>query len=151
MVLVRFDRSLLSYALAGLWVSMRHRHSAALLRIGILSRVGCWLAVGSKVFVVPTLFSCSSLFSVSQRELILALAARHSVCALKTRSGIARAPCIRQPLVRCLPLLRGTRKYDWSGRELFWLVRSCVSLRRLSCGSFFLVRIQMIRASPSFE
>ena len=100
----------------GLWASLRQPHSSALLRTGALSRLRCSLAVNSKLFVVPAQFSCSSLFTVSQRELILALAARHSVCALKTRSAIARTPRIRQSLVRCLPLLRTTREYDWTGR-----------------------------------
>ena len=50
---------------------MRHPHSVALLRTGALSRAKWSLAVSSKVFVVPTQLSCSSLFTVSQRGLIL--------------------------------------------------------------------------------
>ena len=101
-----------------LWASMRHPHSEALLHTGALSRVRCSLAVRSNVFVVPTQFSCSSLFTVFQRGLILALEARHSVCALTTRTGISVSPL----LLPCSVQVIG-RESDWTSNQIMSKLR----------------------------
>ena len=71
----------------------------ALLRTGTLSRVRCSLAVSSKVFIVPTQFSHTSLLTVSQRGLILALRAGTShtgmcVSPLDSTTGISVSPLL---------------------------------------------------------